>query len=85
MFEIVDGRQTDDGRTPEHGYTITPLVSLTAQVSKQKAKKLTTKTIVRCTPCLNKPWHNMVNSERLVNADITISGLLMNTNLGTIW
>ena len=23
MFEIVDGRRTtDDGRTPEHGYTI---------------------------------------------------------------
>ena len=22
MFEIVDGRQMDDGRTPEHGYTI---------------------------------------------------------------
>ena len=22
MFEIVNGRRTDDGRTPEHGYTI---------------------------------------------------------------
>ena len=22
MFEIVDGRTDDDGRTPEHGYTI---------------------------------------------------------------
>ena len=22
MFEIVNGRQTTDGRTPEHGYTI---------------------------------------------------------------
>ena len=22
MFEIVDGRQTDDGRTPEYEYTI---------------------------------------------------------------
>ena len=22
MFEIVDDRRTDDGRTPEHGYTI---------------------------------------------------------------
>ena len=22
MFEIVNGRPTDDGRTPEHGYTI---------------------------------------------------------------
>ena len=22
MFDIVNGRQTDDGRTPEHGYTI---------------------------------------------------------------
>ena len=22
MFKIVDGRRTDDGRTPEHGYSI---------------------------------------------------------------
>ena len=30
IFEIVDddGRRTDDGRTPEHGYTISSPMSL---------------------------------------------------------
>ena len=28
IFEIVDDGRTDDGRTPEHGYTISSPVSL---------------------------------------------------------